>query len=176
MLPVNVKPQKDESFISWFCRTAFENGTDPKNLALSIWNQDSLLYRDLDRFMPNKLVYKLAKSTTLDFKIIKELTLEPLIDKVNTSKSDNLYKKWYFLLPFGQKGKIRTNGIHFCPECLKGKIPFISKYWRMSWYIICPKHKKELLLNCPQCNQIFSPENKTILIHIYIYVANASMT
>lgn len=33
---IEVLPYKDESFISWFTRTAFENGTDPKSFALSI--------------------------------------------------------------------------------------------------------------------------------------------
>lgn len=169
MLPVNLKPYKDESFISWFCRTSFENGTDPKSLALSIWNEDSLLYRDLDRFIPDRLVYEFAKQTYLDFEDIKKLTLEPLIDKVDTSESENPYKKWYFVIPFGQKGKIRTNGIYFCPECLNSKIPFINKYWRISWYLICPKHKKQLFLNCPKCNQIFSPEKQDYLNpHIYL--------
>ncbi len=169
MLPVNLKPYKDESFISWFCRTSFENGSDPKDLALSIWNQDSLLYRDLDRFIPDELVYELAKKTSLNFEDIKELTLEPLIIKVDTSKNTNPYKKWYFILPFGQKGKIRTNGTHFCPECLNSKTSFINKYWRISWYLICSRHKKLLFLNCPKCNQVFSPEKQDYINpHIYL--------
>lgn len=54
-LSIEVKPFKDESFISWFSRTAFSNGTDPKSFALSIWMKDSMFYRDLDRFIPKSI-------------------------------------------------------------------------------------------------------------------------
>lgn len=168
---IEPKPFKDESFVSWFCRTAFLNGTDPKSFALSIWNQDSMFYRDLDRFIPNENIGEIAKISLLSKNNIKWLTLEPFIDEVDTSKSDNPYKKWYFLLPLAQKGKLRTNGIHFCPECLKSKIPYVNKFWRLSWFIICPIHKIELISNCPKCNHIFAPEKQDYL-HPYIYLCS----
>ncbi|WP_151943960.1 TniQ family protein [Aliarcobacter butzleri] len=166
---IEPKPFKDESFVSWFCRTAFSNGTDPKSFALSIWNQDSMFYRDLDRFIPNENANDIEKTSLLSKNSIKWLTLEPLIDEVDTSKSENQYKKWYFLLPLAQKGKLRTNGIHFCPKCLKSKTPYVNKFWRLSWFIICPIHKIKLLSNCPKCNHIFAPEKQDYL-HPYMYL------
>lgn len=166
---IEVLPYEDESFISWFTRTAFENGTDPKSFALSIWRQDSLLYRDLDRYTPQDLLNEILKYSSLKDQELKNLTLEFLIDKVDTSPSNNIYKKWYFITPFGQKGKIRTNGIHFCPDCLKAKTPYMNKYWRFSFYIGCPIHKNILLLKCQKCNYVFSPEKLNYLQpHIYI--------
>ncbi|MDN5079581.1 TniQ family protein [Aliarcobacter butzleri] len=166
---IEILPYKNESFISWFTRTAFENGTDPKSFALSIWRQDSILYRDLDRYTSKDLLNEVLKYSSLSYQELKNLTLEFLIDKVDTSPTNNVYKKWYFITPFGQKGKIRTNGIHFCSECLKSKIPNINKYWRFSFYIGCPIHKKILLLKCQKCNQVFSPEKLNYLQpHIYI--------
>lgn len=159
----------NESFISWFIRTAFENGTDPKSFAISIWRQDSILYRDLDRFTPEYLIDEILKHSSLNQIEIRNLTLEPLIDKVDTSSTNNVYKKWYFITPFGQKGKIRTNGIHFCPECLKFKKTYINKYWRFSFYIGCPIHKNILLSKCQKCNHVFSPEKLNYLQpNIYI--------
>lgn len=166
---IEILPYKDESFISWFTRTAFENGTDPKSFALSIWKKDSILYRDLDRFTPEYLINEILKHSSLNQIDIRNLTLEPMIDKVDTSPTNNVYKKWYFITPFGQKGKIRTNGIHFCPECLKSEKPYINKYWRFSFYIGCPIHKNILLSKCQKCNQVFSPEKLNYLQpHIYI--------
>lgn len=168
-LSIEVKPFKDESFISWFSRTAFSNGTDPKSFALSIWMKDSMFYRDLDRFIPKKYITPISKVSSMSSQKIKNLTLESIIDDVDTSLSENPYKKWYFLLPQAQKGKIRTNGIHFCPECLNEEIPYINKYWRISWYTSCPIHKVQLILNCPNCNQVFSPEKQDELNpHIYL--------
>lgn len=168
-LQINVLPYINESFISWFIRTAFENGTDPKSFAISIWKQDSLLYRDLDRFLPDDLAIKLSELSSLSYEKIKNLTLEPLINKVDTSISENIHKKSYLINPFGQKGKVRTNGIHFCPDCLKNQETYINKNWRFSWFIICPIHKKLLLLNCENCNYVFSPEKLNYLSpHIYL--------
>lgn len=168
-LLIEITPFRDESFISWFCRTAFANGTDAKSLALSIWRKDSIFYKDLDRFIPNNLIYELLKVSSLTFKELKNLTLESIIDKVNTSKSDNPYKKWSLINPFAQKGKIRTNGICFCPECLKATFPYINKYWRFSWFIACPIHKNLLILSCEKCNCVFSPEKLDYLSqHIYL--------
>lgn len=157
-LLIEITPFKEESFISWFCRTAFANGTDSKSLALSIWKKDSILHRDLDRFIPNNFVYELLRVSSLNFKELKDLTLESIIDKINSSKSSNPYKKSFLINPLGQKGKVRTNGIYFCPNCLKKTIPYINKYWRFSWFIACPIHKNLLILNCEKCNYVFSPE------------------
>jgi hypothetical protein len=168
---IEVLPYEDESFISWFTRTAFENGTDPKSFALSIWKQDSILYRDLDRYTPEDLINKLLKYSSLEYQELKSLTLEYLIDKVDTSPTNNIYKKWYLITPFGQKGKIRTKGIHFCPDCLKSKTPYINKYWRLSFYIGCHIHRNVLLLKCPKCNRVFSPE-KLNYLQPYIYICS----
>lgn len=168
-LLIETTPFRDESFISWFCRTAFVNGTDAKSLALAIWRKDSILYKDLDRFIPNNLIYELLKVSSLTFKEIKNLTLESIIDKVSSSESDNPYKKWSLINPFGQKGNVRTNGICFCPKCLKATLPYINKYWRFSWFIACPIHKNLLILTCEKCNYVFSPE-KLNYLSPYIYL------
>lgn len=166
---IEPKPFENESFISWFCRTSFLNGSDPKSFALSIWKKDSMFYKDLDRFISYQDLYEISKCSSLSLINIRQLTLESYINDVDTSPSQNQYKKWYFILPLAQKGKIRTNGIHFCPECLKSNIPIINRYWRLSWFIICPIHKIELILNCPQCNQVFSPEKQDYLNpHLYL--------
>ena len=168
---IEVKPFKNESFISWFTRTAFLNGSDPKSFALSIWMKDSIFYLDLDRFISKQDISRICKCTSLSYAIIRKLTLELQINEVNTSISNNSYKKWYFLHPLAQKGKIRTNGIHFCSECLKLNTPYINKYWRLSWFIFCPIHKIRLLLSCPKCNQVFSPEKQDYL-NPFIYLCS----
>lgn len=168
---IEVKPIKDESFISWLTRTSFSNGSDPKSFALSIWNKDSMFYKDLDRFISKHDISRISKYTSLSYAKIRKLTLELQINEVNTSISNNSYKKWSFVLPLAQKGKIRTNGIHFCPECLNSKTPYINKYWRLSWFIACPIHKITLILNCPKCNQVFSPEKQDYL-NPFIYLCS----
>lgn len=171
MLPIKTKPYKDESFTSWFCRLSFINGTDPKGLALYIWNENSQFYKDLDRKLSEKQIYKLTKYTKVPYKIIEKLTLEPYIKKVNTSLKDTTYNKWYFLVPLGQKGRIRTNGNSICSECLKGENPYINKYWRISWIIACPIHKIELIPYCFNCYHVILPQ-KLDYFNPNIYICN----
>lgn len=158
MLPVKTKPFKNESFISWFCRLSFLNGTDPKGLALYVWNKDSQLYKDLDRQLSSEEIYKLIKYTQIAYEEIEQLTLYPYIKKVNSSKKDIIYNKWYFLLPLGQKGRIRINGTSICPKCLKANNSYISKYWRISWIVVCPIHNLKLISHCPNCQQAILPQ------------------
>lgn len=171
MLPIKTKPYKDESFISWFCRLSFLNGTDPKGLALYIWDENSQFYKDLDRKLSNNQIFKLTKYTQVPHKTIKKLTLEPYIKKVNSSLKDTIYNKWYFLLPLGQKGRIRTNGTSICSKCLKEKNAYINKYWRISWIIACPIHKLELISHCPNCYQAILPQ-KLNYLNPNIYLCN----
>lgn len=171
MLPVRTKPYKDESFISWFCRLSFLNGTDPKGLALYIWKKDSKLYKDLDRQLSYKEIFELVKYSQLSFEEIKQLTLYPYIKKVNSSPKDTIYHKWYFLLPLGQKGRIRINGTSICSKCLGKKDSYINKYWRIAWVTVCPLHKIKLISHCPNCYQAILPQ-KLDYIHPHIYSCN----
>lgn len=171
MLPIKIKPYKNESFTSWFSRLSFLNGSDTKGLALYIWGKHSQLYKDLDRQLSNEQIVKVEKYTSASYSEIQNSTLEPYIKKVNSSQKDIIYNKWYFLLPLGQKGRIRTNGTAICSKCLNNKQPFINKYWRISWMIACPRHRLKLTSHCPNCNQAILPQKLSYLTP-KIYLCN----
>jgi len=161
---IEVHPFYNETFSSWFFRTAIANGTDPKSLALAVWKQNSLWYRDLDRFIPEDLKDKLSKVVSLSKNEITSLTLEPLIDNLALYPKDNPYRKWHFVLPIGLKGFIKTSGAYFCPFCLQDKTTAYSKKdWKLAWNVACPIHKNLLLLRCQQCNTVFSPHKLSYL-------------
>lgn len=171
MLPIRTNLYKDESFISWFCRLSFLNGTDPQGLALYIWNQDSQLYKDLDRQLSHEHILKLVNYTRVPYDKILKSTLEPYIQKVNSSFKDTIYNKWYFLLPLGQKGRIRLNGTSICSKCLKQQDSYINKYWRVTWLIACPIHKLKLITHCPNCDNAILPQ-KLDYLNPNIYLCN----
>ncbi len=153
---IEVLPYKDETFSSWFFRTAIANGSDPKSFALAVWQQNSLWYRDLDRYIPENLIAKLSKKSMLSYQQIENLTLSSMIKKLAPDSLANKYK-WGLLLPLGQKGSVRTNGLYFCPKCLADDTPYIKKEWKMAWCVACSTHKTQLMLACEKCNHIFSP-------------------
>lgn len=66
-------------------------------------------------------------------------------------------KAWRWVIPIGIRNRSRTNGLHFCPLCLKEKPIFLTKLWRLSWNFSCEKHNILLQLNCPKCHAVFSP-------------------
>lgn len=153
---IEVYPFYDETFSSWFFRTAIANGTDPKSLALAVWKQNSLWYRDLDKYLPHDLIIQLANQTLLLYQEIESLTLSPMIKMIAPDSLANKYK-WGLLLPLGQKGSIRTNGLSFCPQCLNEKTPYIKKEWKMAWCVSCSIHNIQLVHACEKCGHICSP-------------------
>jgi len=153
---IEVYPLDDETFSSWFFRTAIANGTDPKSLALAVWKQNSLWYKDLDKHLPHDLIIQLANQTLLSYQEIENLTLSPMIKMIAPDSLANKYK-WGLLLPLGQKGSIRTNGLSFCPQCLNEKTPHIKKEWKMAWSVSCSVHNIQLVHACEKCGHIFSP-------------------
>lgn len=153
---IEVHPYNDETFSSWFFRTAIANGTDPKSFALAVWKQNSLWYRDLDKYIPQDLITQLSLQSILSYQQIENLTLAPMIHKLAPDSLANKYK-WGLLLPLGQKGSVRTNGLQFCPKCLAENTPYIKKEWKMAWSVACSTHNIQLLLSCEKCHHIFSP-------------------
>jgi len=169
-IAIEYKPYPNETLSSWLIRNSFANGTDPKSFALSIFKQNSTWYKDFDRFIPSDLKDKLSKVVYLSKDEITSLTLEPLIDELALYPKNNPYKKWYFVLPMGLKGFVRTSGAYFCPDCLKNtKVAYLKQEWKFAWSIACSIHKKLLILRCQQCDNIFSPHKLSYLQpHIYL--------
>ena len=153
---IEIHPLSDETFSSWFFRTAIANGSDPKSLALAVWKQNSLWYRDLDKYIPHDLIMRLSNQSALSYQQIEDLTLSPMIKMLAPYSLANKYK-WGLLLPLGQKGSIRTSGLYFCPKCLNEKTPYIKKEWKLAWCVACSTHNTRLILACEKCNHIFSP-------------------
>jgi len=168
-IAIEPRPYSDETLSSWLIRTAFANGTDPKSFALAIFKQDSVWYRDLDRYLPLSLKNKLSEAVALSSEQITALTLEPLIANLALYPQENPYKKWHFMLPIGLKGFIKTSGAYFCPQCLQEDCAYLKQEWKLAWNIACSTHKKLLILRCQKCNNTFSPHKLSYLQpHIYL--------
>jgi len=156
-LAIEPKAFSDESLNSWLIRSSIANGSDPRSFYIALWEDYKAWNKDLDKHLPKQQAYSLAKMTTLTPEEIKNLTLEPYLQKI-IDKPLNPLGLWYFLIPRGKRGLSQTNGMHFCSKCLSDSTPYLKKQWRLAWNIGCPVHKIKLLNRCPHCRIIFSPQ------------------
>ncbi|MCF6340997.1 MAG: TniQ family protein [Sulfurimonas sp.] len=156
-LAIEPKVFSDESLNSWLIRGSIANGSDPRSFYIALWEEYKAWNKDLDKHLPKQQAYSLAKMTALTPEEIKNLTLEPYLQKI-INKPLNPLGLWYFLIPRGKRGLSQTNGMHFCSECLSDSTPYLKRQWRLAWNIGCPVHKIKLLNRCPNCKIIFSPQ------------------
>lgn len=156
-LSIQPKPYKNEALSSWIIRAALANGCDPRSFAYAIWREHHFWTRDIDRFLPSSKIHVLKNITSLTYDEIKEMTVEPIIEKIISKTNINPKKSWYFVVSTGVRGTSKINGTFFCPDCLNQQRHYLKKEFKLAWNIACPIHKKLLVQSCPMCNTNFSP-------------------
>jgi len=156
-IPIELDPFEDEIFSSWLIRNAIANGTDPSSFVDGVWPNYRTWTRDIDRHIPNDKIDILCKRISLSKEHIKNLTLEPLIEKIMLNGPLNPKKSWYFVIPTGLRGGLKTNGTYICPYCLDSKNPYFKKQWRLAWNTSCPIHGNLLMAKCQKCNRNIGP-------------------
>ncbi|MFA6193004.1 MAG: TniQ family protein [Sulfurimonas sp.] len=167
-IPIELKLLENEILSSWLIRNSIANGSEPSSWVSGIWHNFRAWTRDIDRHLPKDKINKLSKITSLSREQIRAMTLEPIFEKITSDRSLNPKKTWLFVIPTGNRGTTKINGMHFCKECFKEKTPYIRKEWRFAWNVACAKHKELLLCRCQNCNKAFSP-HKVDYINTQIY-------
>ena len=157
MIPIELKPFPDEILSSWLIRNSIANGSDPSSWVDGIWMNYRAWNIDMDRHLSQSRINQLSNITSLDKMQIRNMTLEPTIEKIFSEHKLNPKKAWLFVVPTGSRGGRKINGTHFCKDCLKDRNPYIKKQWRLAWNVACPIHKTLLIHRCPKCNEAFSP-------------------
>ena len=157
LIPINLKPLEHEILSSWLIRSAIANGVDPIGYTNGIWFDYRAWTRDISRYLPDVKIKILASVSNLSCDDVYNLTLKSLLDPILSRNELHPKKAWKWVIPIGIRNRSRTNGLYFCPECLKDKPLFFRKEWRLSWNFSCERHNILLHLNCPKCHTIFSP-------------------
>lgn len=145
----------DESFSSWFARTAAANGLRPGELYRIVQPGGDRNPRDLDRHADIHLLGLLAERTG---RIVEELRHSTFIRWVGLLfERDDGLNKLAWLPPAGREGGKRCFGQQLCPWCLRAdQQPYLRLIWRLSFFTVCPIHGRLLLDRCPSCNEPFS--------------------
>lgn len=152
-----VTPLPHELLSSWIIRNSILNGTDPLGFAGGVWCKTRVWTKDIDRYLSIEERRQLQKLTPLSLSQIQNMTLEPIYTKLINPDAINSNKHWDYIIPTGIRNRTKTNGLHYCPLCLKESTPYLKKHWRLSWNCVCEKHLILLHLNCDNCNHCFSP-------------------
>jgi len=151
------EPYHDELLSSWIIRSALSQGTDPMGWSYGLWMDWRGWTRDIDRDVPTEIFGMIARACDVSVATLRSMTLKPILLPLLGEAAFRPTVGWDWVTPLGARNRSRTNGLHFCPDCLSESNPYAPKQWRLSWNTICPKHGTQLLLSCPKCGQVFSP-------------------
>lgn len=140
------RPFEDESFLSWFARTAYAHYIHPQtflNMHFGLKNRD-ILKRDLDVALSNEFIKIFTKKTRNKIDILS-LTLKKYTGYLYEDEITNA------------ANKIFISNMKFCPICLrKDKVPYFRQSWKFIFVTICEEHNCFLYDTCPKCNSKIS--------------------
>lgn len=140
------RPFEDESFLSWFARTAYAHYIHPQtflNMHFGLKNRD-ILKRDLDVALSDEFIKIFTKKTRNKIDILS-LTLKKYTGYLYEDEITNA------------ANKIFISNMKFCPICLrKDKVPYFRQSWKFIFVTICEEHNCFLYDTCPKCNSKIS--------------------
>ncbi|MDN5079597.1 TniQ family protein [Aliarcobacter butzleri] len=163
-MKIVIEPQiyPNETLSSWLIRGSILNGSQPNNWVHLLFNDNRIWNKDIDRFLSEKKLVQISKYCSKSINEFKNMTLEPLIEKIFEKEKLNPLKSWSFVLSVGQRGSYKRNGMYFCPLCLSSekKIYFRLEN-KLAWNTSCFLHNIKLLQRCENCNKNFTPHKIT---------------
>lgn len=158
LLPIHLKPQRDELLSSWLTRLSIAHGQTLYSFCTLVlqggrdtW--ELFLIADVDRT---------AKMSTLA--LLSDITATPIDRVIATTINayeEALYEKnlsarrrpW--ILPFALSTGVKTRTcLQFCPQCLsEDTYSYFRRSWRLAFNVLCEKHQIQLFDKCPTCGE-----------------------
>lgn len=154
--PIRPRPIADESFSSWFCRTAWQNGLNPADL-YRITLPGARMHRiDLDRFACDELIETLAQHTGINADDLRHRTFHAWGGRLIEDSAANIKLRW--LSPAGTDRTRKSFGQQVCPDCLREQTtPYLKRHWRLAFVTSCTRHHRLLIDRCPKCSAPIQP-------------------
>lgn len=156
-LPVRCAPSSDELLSSWLIRLAWMNAEKLHSFKKRFWHYPGSPWgRNIDLSLSEESLQKIAEITLI--------TKESLADHTLSSYLGRIFKN---VAPFGgpqgilagrRRGqKVFGFGLQMCLDCMRsGSLPYFRRWWKLSYFVICPLHKRFLIDACPHCAQPLS--------------------
>jgi hypothetical protein len=140
------KPKADESFMSYITRLTEQNGYSSPAWIMNLAKLNSNLLGHSCSFLSNKSEsFKLlANLGCIDTSELTLLSYQPF---------GNEYDGYYLFFDNPvPRDCIRPGHPKICPQCLS-EVPYCRRIWEFILVTVCPKHKCQLIDECPNCNQ-----------------------
>ena len=154
--PFRPRPLEDESFASWFARTAWANGLDPSELYAVALPGARMFRIDLDRFACGELIENLSAHTGAPADDLWARTLQAWAGRL--FDHDDGHNKLIWLPPAGTHQTSKSFGQQVCPRCLQeDAVPYLRQHWRFSFVTTCKTHGILLIDRCPSCAAPIQP-------------------
>lgn len=144
-------PLNDESLLSWLHRSAIMNGQNMSEFAMMTTDDIDILKRDLEVFLPEKILIKIMSRTGKTRDQVLATTFLP--ERSHLFADHDSTKQISWVMPIGIKvhGEQKGFGQQYCPLCLSEDPTYFRKSWRLLFVTACEKHKVYLHDRCPHC-------------------------
>lgn len=147
--PLPVEPLEDELLSSFLVRAAQRHGLSPYRFCafhfpgVPVWN------RDIDCSPSDALIAAVAVKAGLSPVRVAQMTLRGA--KASLSKSV-VRGSASWINRVGIYHRLRRGwGLQYCPDCLAER-PVLRRAWRMSFMVVCSRHRLFLQDGCPHCD------------------------
>ncbi len=147
--PLPVEPQEDELLSSFLVRAAQRHGLSPYRFCafhfpgVPVWN------RDIDRSASDALIAAVAVKAGLSPVRVAQMALrgaQAILSKGVVRGSASWINR------VGIYHRLRRGwGLQYCPDCLAER-PVLCRAWRMSFMVVCSRHRRFLQDACPHCD------------------------
>ena len=156
LLPIHLKPKKDELLSSWLTRLSLSHGLKPSVFALRIFPGTSIWRKqaDIDRADCTKIFEILSFKTNTSIERMHATTLKEYQGRLFEPSLQDKRVRW--LLPrYAIRRPIRESfGLQYCPLCLsETDHPYFKRQWRLAFVTCCIKHKIALYDRCYNCGK-----------------------
>lgn len=147
--PLPVEPQEDELLSSFLVRAAQRHGLSPYRFCafnfpgVPVWN------RDIDRSASDTLIAAVAVKAGLSPTRVVQMTLRGVEARLSKGVTRGS-APWINRIGIYHRLRRRW-GLQYCPDCLAER-PVLRQAWRMSFMLVCDRHRRILQDACPHCD------------------------
>ncbi|MCT4213451.1 TniQ family protein [Elizabethkingia anophelis] len=151
ILPGYIPPERDELLSSWIFRLSYSHKIKPYSFTKFYFEDSAIWNRDIDKYIPLKILQRLSSMTPLSLSQLQGLQLIGYQDIVFEGLLSSSLTEGIGVTNLGIYHRMRNRyGLYVCPGCLNKK-SYYKKSWRLLSSVACMNCRCYLIDRCPKC-------------------------
>lgn len=151
ILPGYIPPERDELLSSWIFRLSYAHKIKPYSFTKFYFEDSTIWSRDIDKYIPLKVLQRLSSITPLSLAQLLGLQLTSYQDIVFEGLLSTSVTEGIGITNLGIYHRTRKRyGLYVCPGCLDKKA-YYKKSWRLLSSVVCMDCRRYLIDRCPKC-------------------------